>query len=307
MLLVPGAAIGLIAHKWATQVVSVEHEENDDQDADMARLKVAFRRYLKARDTAADRSMLSAYFEKLEDDVNSSFHVFLSYRVAPEKEFAKALFDALSNYTIESTGQKLRVYLDQVRLEDGERWDSGFMSGLCNSWIVCPIVSTEGLMPMKKLNDDSDSESSQPAQTDNVLLEWIAALELFERGAVKAILPIIVPSVGSDFDWGLLKELSPREHRATTTAAKKHLRKDPTFDSTEDEQLLNGAAQTVSSVVNDADTQGEVTVAGVVSAILRFQGVQMNDRTNMQQATDRISTKVEKILSANDAEGEPGQ
>jgi hypothetical protein len=43
-------------------------------------------------------------------------------RVASEREFAKSLFDSLSEATIEATGQKLRVYLDQVRLEDGNRW-----------------------------------------------------------------------------------------------------------------------------------------------------------------------------------------
>ena len=299
LLMVPGAAIVCIVHKWTTQLAGVELDEMYDEADETASLKVAFRRYLQARETAADRSLLFTYIKQLEDDVQSSFHVFISYRVAPEKEFAKALFDALSECTIQSTRQKLRVYLDQVRLEDGERWDNGFMEGLGNSWIACPILSTDGLMPMKNLNPANGKDSSQ---TDNVLLEWIAALELFERGAIKAIIPLIVPSVGTmaEFAWGLPHELSLREHKTTTTAAKKHLRNHRTSDSIDDEQLLDGAARIVASVTNGADTQGEVTVSGVVSAILRFQGVKMNDRTDMQQATDRIKAKVEKILSAND-------
>lgn len=301
-MMVPGATIACIAHKWATQVVGVEVEGDDDKGTETARLKAAFQRYLKARDTAADRSLLSDYFVKLEDDVNSSFHVFVSYRVAPEAQFAKALFDALSDCTIESTGQKLRVYLDQVCLEDGERWDSGFMAGLSNSWIVVPVLSTEGLGPMKRLNPRDGEDGGQ---TDNVLLEWMAALELYERGAVKAIIPVIVPSGGdaaAEFAWGLPKELSAREHTATTTAARKHLRDHPSSDSIiDDMDLLNGAAKIVSSVTNDTDTQGEVTVAGVVNAILRFQGVKMEDRINMEQATDRISAKVTAILNAGDS------
>jgi hypothetical protein len=303
--MVPGVAMGCIAHKVVAQAGGVETDGHDDKGTHTARLQTAFQRYLKARDTAADRSLLSAYFLKLENDVNSSYHVFISYRVAPEAEFAKALFDALSDCTIESTGQKLRVYLDQVCLEDGERWDTGFMSGLGNAWIVVPVLSTQALEPMKRLNpvDGEDGE-----QTDNVLLEWATALELLERSVVKAILPVIVPSSGDDaaeFAWGLPKELSQREHVATTNAAKKHLRDHPSSDSIiDDTNLLDGAAKLVSSVTNDRDTQGEVTVAGVVNAVLRFQGVKMDSRTNMQQATDRISAKVSRIINESGASGE---
>ena len=106
----------------------------------------------------------------------------------------------------------------------------------------------------------------------------------------------------AEFAWGLPKELSAREHTATTTAARKHLRDHPSSDSIiDDMDLLNGAAKIVSSVTNDTDTQGEVTVAGVVNAILRFQGVKMEDRINMEQATDRISAKVTAILNAGDS------
>jgi hypothetical protein len=345
LLMVPGAAIACVTHKWATVMRA---KVVDDKGTGTQRLKAAFQRYLKALDTAADRTLLSAYFTKLEDEINGSFHVFISvrrsctctpslfflgaafidavllhcvavkhsfacmapspslmlhwqYRVAPEKEFAKALFDALSGCTVESTGQKLRIYLDQVCLEDGARWDSGFMQGLGNSWIVVPVLSTEGLNPMKKLNSVDGEDGGQ---TDNVLLEWIAALELFERNQVKAIIPVIVPSGKSDadFDWGLPKELSAEEHMPTTAAAKKHLREHPSSDSIiSDLDLLEGAAKIVSSVTNDADTQEQVTVAGVVNAVLRFQGVKMSDRTSMEQATDRITAKVSAILQAGDS------
>ena len=100
---------------------------------------------------AADRKLLSSCFQKLEDEVNSNYHVFISYRVASERDFAKALFDALSEVIIESTGQRLRVYLDQVRLEMGERWDVGFIQGLRSSWIVVPVISTDALTPMERL------------------------------------------------------------------------------------------------------------------------------------------------------------
>jgi len=42
------------------------------------------------------------------------------------------------------------------------------MSGLSNSWIAVPIVSTAGVTPMKKLTPDVEEASDD---TDNVLLE----------------------------------------------------------------------------------------------------------------------------------------
>ena len=83
--------------------------------------------------TQADRAILSEYFEAVEADVNSSYHVFISYRVASEKAFAKQLHDALVQRTLEASGQRIRVFLDQVCLKDGERWDQ-----VC-AWPVCTV------------------------------------------------------------------------------------------------------------------------------------------------------------------------
>jgi|EP01046_Picozoa_sp_COSAG06_P045530 hypothetical protein len=43
------------------------------------------------------------------------------------------------------------------------------MDGLSKSWIAIPIVSTAGVMPMKKLNPTQDTNAH--ADTDNLLLE----------------------------------------------------------------------------------------------------------------------------------------
>ena len=70
---------------------------------------------------------------QVEADVNDSYHVSISYRVASEKAFAKLLHDELVQRTLEASGQRIRVFLDQVCLKDGERWDQAFMNGLCSS------------------------------------------------------------------------------------------------------------------------------------------------------------------------------
>jgi hypothetical protein len=43
-------------------------------------------------------------------------------RVASDAPLAKALYEQLSARALVTTGQKIRVYLDVVRLEDGQRW-----------------------------------------------------------------------------------------------------------------------------------------------------------------------------------------
>eukprot|EP01047_Picozoa_sp_COSAG01_P013576 COSAG01_NODE_641_length_14573_cov_17.634637_9_plen_336_part_00 len=287
LLMVPGSAILAFAHKWAQHI---HDDQKGDSSSSESHLKVSFQRYLRAQDTEQDRKLLSVYFDQLEDDINGSFHVFISYRVASEKDFAKALFDALSEVSIESTGQQLRVYLDQVRLKDGERWDVGFMAGLSKSWIVIPILSSEALAPMQELNGlDGDG-----SQTDNVLLEWIATLELLDRGLVKAIIPVVVPSAGGTaFNWELTKQLSALEHKPTVAAATTHMR-----NLSSREVPLSGVSKLVSSVTNTTDEDARLTVVGVVNAILRFQGVLMSDRDDLENVTERVRSKVTTILNA---------
>lgn len=77
--------------------------------------------------STAQVQLLSDYIGKLEYIVNKTTHIFISYRVAADAPLAKALYERLSSLILEATGQKIRVYLDVVRLEDGRRWDQGFM------------------------------------------------------------------------------------------------------------------------------------------------------------------------------------
>eukprot|EP01047_Picozoa_sp_COSAG01_P089734 COSAG01_NODE_21760_length_886_cov_1.174079_1_plen_206_part_10 len=154
IILVPCSAFVCIIRKWRV-VVNHDIESKDDTNK-IARLVTAFNRQRLGKDKEVDRVLLTNYYSQMEQEVNNDFHVFISYRVASEATFAKALYDALSDMTLTATQQKLRVYLDQVRLEDGARWDVGFMSGLSASWIAVPIVSTAAVEPMLKLNQEDD-------------------------------------------------------------------------------------------------------------------------------------------------------
>ena len=59
------------------------------------------------------------------------------------------------------------------------------MEGQANCWVFLPIVSVGSVGPMCSLGQEED-------WTDNVLLEWTAALELHQRGRVNSVLPLLV-------------------------------------------------------------------------------------------------------------------
>ena len=82
--------------------------------------------------TNEDMRLLTAYFAKLDAMVNKMTHVFISYRTGSDRQLARRLYEQLSEMLIDETGQRVRVYLDQTRLEDGQRWDAGFMNGLAH-------------------------------------------------------------------------------------------------------------------------------------------------------------------------------
>ena len=196
--------------------------------------------------------------------VNKWSHVFISYRVASDRELARRLYDELSAVTIEETGQKLRVYLDQERLEDGQRWDSGFMEGLAKSWVFVPIVSVGSVRPMTQLSDESD-------WCDNVLLEWTAALELHQRGRVKSVLPLLASKnsffADADDAFGGISALPTHVSAATMEQVTMHLQ-ETTGDSS-----VDGLGE----LLQQASGQPEPTVQAVVQSLLKFQGIKVTE------------------------------
>jgi hypothetical protein len=209
-----------------------------------------------------DMRLLAAYFERLENMVSKWSHVFISYRVASDRELARRLYDSLSKLTIEETGQKLRVYLDATRLEDGQRWDTGFMEGLSKSWVFVPVVSVGSLQPMMDLSEAED-------WCDNVLLEWTAALELHQRGTVKAVLPLLTGQDDFFSDaqvaFGGVAALPSVVSEATMEQVAMHLQEHTGDESTKG---LRELAQ-------QATGEPEPTIKAVVNSLLKYQGVKV--------------------------------
>jgi hypothetical protein len=236
----------------------------DVEDSSSAAKERAIRLLQLGLTTNDDMRLLTNYFTKLDAMVNKMTHVFISYRVASDRQLARRLYDTLSSISIDEEGQRLRVYLDQTRLEDGQRWDSGFMEGLANSWVFVPIVSVGSVGPMAQLGELED-------WTDNVLLEWAAALELHQRGRVKAVLPLLMGK--SDFfadaqaAFGGLQALPTRGSAATMENVVTHL------GETTGDASLDGLRELVRQVTGHP----EPGIQGVVASMLKFQGVKLSE------------------------------
>jgi hypothetical protein len=261
IVFVPVALMVAVAYKWR-RVVNDDISDSENPRF-MALVASAYTRHREGRDKDEDRQLLGDYVQSIEDSINSDYHVFISYRVSTDKALALQLYHALSDMVLVETGQKLRVYLDEKCLTDGQRWDEGFMQGLAASWVVLPILSDGVLKTMR----GSDARES----ADNVLLEWLGALELFSREQVKAILPVISPG----FDFSLVDELSSEAHEPTVSGAMRHLKNHATSAGVDDSDMLNGATAIVDDVASSDDAAERLGVKGTVAAILRYQGVQL--------------------------------
>ncbi len=110
-----------------------------------------------------------------EGGTPAAWDVFLSYRVASDAALAEALHGAL-------TARGLRVFWDKKCLLDGQPWREGFFNGLVQSRAFLPIASRGALKATGGGGGNWEALTADMRAVDNVLLEWRAALECFDRG-----------------------------------------------------------------------------------------------------------------------------
>ena len=78
VIFVPVAMVACVAHKWHTVV---QHSiDGSTHSTHTQILQAAFHRHRLGRDKAEDRLVLAEYLERLQDEVKSDYHVFISYR-----------------------------------------------------------------------------------------------------------------------------------------------------------------------------------------------------------------------------------
>jgi len=100
--------------------------------------------------------------KRLRASQTAGYDVFLSYRVATDRDFVERLYHML-------LAASLRVWWDAKALPRGEPWQLGFVDGLFASAVFVPVLSKAGVRPLKQLTCESNC--------DNLLLELRLALE----------------------------------------------------------------------------------------------------------------------------------
>ena len=129
--------------------------------------------------------------EALKLSPDQRFDVFLNYRVWCESDLCTELFHALSRRRIGSgRGKRMMVYLDKVRLLDGQRFDKGFVMGLAKSSVFVALMSENALSGFPFVVNEFNPEGND--KEDFVLLEYVIAIVLLKRGVLKNIFPIII-------------------------------------------------------------------------------------------------------------------
>jgi hypothetical protein len=106
--------------------------------------------------------------------------MFLSYRVRDNADVAEKMYDKLRVQSVD-------VWWDQKCLTPGEPWEDSFADGLFSAGVFVPLLSKAALAPFATLTPESGC--------DNVLLEYCLALELKERGELRAIFPVLIGDV----------------------------------------------------------------------------------------------------------------
>lgn len=138
--------------------------------------------------------MLEAIVEAMCRRGYAHYDVMLSYRAVSEGPLAQLIFKRMSQERItlsNGTSRHIRVFLDKARLEDGERWDDGFViDGIASSSVVIPIVSKEALDGFVKLAEQD--------AIDWLLLEWEVALHLEAANQIAKIYPVLLGRQNAD-------------------------------------------------------------------------------------------------------------
>ena len=108
-----------------------------------------------------------------QESDNQDFDAFLSYRWGVDSHLVELVFDRLTTKeTLGSNDRFLKVFFDRSRLKVGDQFQEKFARCLLQSGTIVPFVSVAAME--KRLVTDE----FKPETEDNVLIEWILAIEV---------------------------------------------------------------------------------------------------------------------------------
>ena len=104
--------------------------------------------------------------------MSPNYDAFISYRWNEDDgKISLELFHALLQHTVGSVKRSAQVFYDEIRIRPSQHIQKTFGNALIKSTIVVPILSTAALQRMITHN---------PLYEDNVLIEWMLALECMQ-------------------------------------------------------------------------------------------------------------------------------
>ena len=232
------------------------------------------------------------------------YDVFLSYRWGNnDSMFVQCVFDRLTLHTVGYTHRSIVTFLDNRRLQMGRQLQGDLAKAISNTSIMMPIISSEAL---KKMLDHS------PSTVDNVLLEWLLALNCYrhiscrlnkilpvlfgsrKEGAVMSIfeenivdrLPDLTPDATLELAWSLLNErgISIKEDLMCLTVrdiAKRML------------QFL--------CILGWKKTDNALLVAHVSDSVVEgLEELQIDQQAEEQASVVPLSTEVDNVISSTE-------
>ena len=156
----------------------------------------------------------------VDDTLREEYDVFISYRWGTlDSKYTERLRDRFTIYNVNADNRAVAVFLDNKRLRDGRNFVDDFGRSLINSRIVVPVVSSDALDRMRK---------HDPYHTDNVLMEWLMAIECFHSASSKVmrVLPMLFgkrdsnsDAIGNLYQEGALDEMPDIHPRETVRCA----------------------------------------------------------------------------------------
>jgi hypothetical protein len=189
------------------------------------------------------------------------YEAMFSYRVKSDEAIVSVLFDKVQVQAA-AAPHTPRLFWDKVSLSKGQPWQDGFLTAVQSSQVlVCMVSWYEGnagsVGQMASLNPDNGEDWQ-----DNVLLEWEMGLILLERDnhPLASILPVFCGPVDSrgyqPFPFELLVQLPKAISPATKGAV---------------------VATCGKLGIELSDAERQRTIFDIVSSVLAFQGVKMQE------------------------------
>ena len=126
------------------------------------------------------------------DQFEYKWDLFISYRVTSDADLVEKLYDKITK-----EHPTMKVFLDKRELVLGEAWGQGFADAITHSRVVALVMSRGTFScPHGKTCDNCPHNIARlqrnPDAEDNVILEYDLALDMFDMGRIKRIVPLLV-------------------------------------------------------------------------------------------------------------------